>query len=302
MDDLFAEVSGDVYFYSPEILDGSRPGIRNQRNLYVYRKGAVHLVATLDPGTEISRMQISPDGLHAAMVTDSRLTSYDNRGFREMYTFDPEAGQITCVSCNPSGAPPTGDVVASQGGRFMTDDGRAFFTTPDVLVPRDRDGKILDVYEYVNGRPQLVTSGLAARDYTGGSETISLLLKPQHTGLEAVSRSGTDVFFSTYETLVSQDKNGEFVKFYDARTGGGFPNDPEPAPCAAADECHGEGSSPPASATTATGVDLGRGGNVVGHRTTRHRKHHKRHHRKRHSTKKHQREQSHRRQGSRSHG
>jgi hypothetical protein len=108
------------------------------------------------------------------MVTDSRLSSYDNRGFREMYTFDPEAGRITCVSCNPSGAPPIGDVVASQAGRFMADDGRAFFTTRDALVPRDRDGKILDVYEYVSGRPQLITSGLGARDYTGGSETISL--------------------------------------------------------------------------------------------------------------------------------
>jgi hypothetical protein len=301
MDDLFAEVSGDVYFYSPEILDGIRPGIRNQRNLYVYRNGAVHLVATLDPGTEISRMQISPEGLHAAMVTDSRLSSYDNRGFREMYTFDPEAERITCVSCNPSGAAPIGDVAASQGGRFMADDGRAFFTTRDALVPRDRDGKILDVYEYVSGRPQLITSGLGARDYTGGSETISLLLKPQHTGLEAVSRSGTDVFFSTYETLVSEDHNGEFVKFYDARTGGGFANDPEPAPCAAADECHGEGSSAPPPPVAVTGTDLGRGGNVVN--AARHKKHRKRHHhRRRHRGQQHHRSQSHRAQGSRRHG
>ena len=301
MDDLFAEVNGDVYFYSPEILDGTRPGIRNLRNLYVYRNGAVHLAATLDPGTEINRMQISPDGRHAAMVTTSQLTSYDNRGFREMYTYEPETERITCVSCNPSGAPPTGEVVASQGGRFMANDGRAFFTTPDALVPRDRDGKILDVYEYVDGRPQLISSGLGSRDYTGGSETLSLLLQPQHTGLEAVSRDGSDVFFSTFDTLVSEDHNGEFVKFYDARTAGGFPNDPEPAPCAAADECHSEGSSVPPPAVAATGIDLGRGGNVVGHPTTRHKKRHK-HRGKRHGGKRHQRTQSHRRQGKRSHG
>jgi hypothetical protein len=313
MDDLFAEVSGDVYFYSPEVLDGSRPGIRNQRNLYVYRDGAVHLVATLDPGTEISRMQISPDGLHAAMVTTSQLSSYDNRGFREMYTYNAETQHITCVSCNPSGAPPRGDVVASQGGRFMADDGRAFFTTPDALVPSDRNGKILDVYEYVNGRPQLITSGLGSRDYTGGSEILNLLIKPQHTGLEAVSHSGTDVFFSTFESLVSQDNNGEFVKFYDARTGGGFANDPQPAPCAAADECHGEGSAPPAPPVTATGVNLGAGGNVVTRPKT-HRKKHRRHkhrgkrhraksHRgKSHRGKRHQRTQAHRHQGNRRHG
>jgi hypothetical protein len=313
MDDLMAEVSGDVYFYSPETLDGSRPGIRNQRNLYVYRDGGVHLVATLDPGTEVNRMQISSNGLHAAMLTASQLTSYDNRGFREMYTFNPETDRINCASCNPGGTPPTGDVAASQGGRFMAEDGRVFFTSRDSLVPRDRDGKILDVYEYVSGRPQLITSGLGSRDYTGGSEILNLLTKPQHTGLEAVSRDGTDVFFSTFETLVSQDNNGEFVKFYDARTGGGFPNDPQPAPCAAADECHGEGSAPPAPPITATGVNLGGGGNVVsqpkthrkkhrGHRRRGRRHHGKNHRGKNHRGKRHQRKQTHRHQGSRRHG
>jgi hypothetical protein len=127
-------------------------------------------------------------------------------------------------------------------------------------------------------------------------------LKPQHTGLEAVSRTGADVFFSTYETLVSEDHNGEFVKFYDARTGGGFANDPEPAPCTAADECHGEGSSAPSAAVATTGTDLGPGGNVVSHPTARHKKHRKRHHRRRHRGKQHHRKQSHRGKGSRSHG
>ena len=61
-----------------------------------------------------------------------------------------------------------------------------------------------------------------------------------------VSRAnGLDAYFSTYETLVGQDQNGEYLKFYDARTGGGFPYVPPAAPCEAADECHGEGSSPP---------------------------------------------------------
>ncbi len=46
----------------------------------------------------------------------------------------------------------------------MADDGRAFFATEDSLVPRDKNGDIFDVYEYVGGRPQLISSGLAARD------------------------------------------------------------------------------------------------------------------------------------------
>ena len=48
---------------------------------------------------------------------------------------------------------------------------------------------------------------------------ISLFSSNEYTGLEAVSHDGTDVYFSTFETLVGRDHNGEFVKFYDARTG-----------------------------------------------------------------------------------
>ena len=73
-----------------------------------------------------------------------------------MYTFNPNTGVIRCASCLPSGEPPTvlrqpeetpaqfevpperkapsKDVMASQNGRFMSDDGRAVFATSDALV------------------------------------------------------------------------------------------------------------------------------------------------------------------------
>ena len=50
---------------------------------------------------------------------------------------NPSTRKIVCVSCIPSGAPPTSDVGASQDGLFMTNDGRAFFTTNDALVHGD---------------------------------------------------------------------------------------------------------------------------------------------------------------------
>ncbi len=262
LDDLIAEGNGDVYFYSPELLDGSRPAIEDQRNLYLYRNGAVHLVVTLDHGTEIDRMQISSNGSHAAMVTASRLTSYDNQGFKQMYTYDAGTGSIRCASCNPSGLPPNSDVEASQGGPFMSDDGRAFFATKDSLVPRDADGEVIDVYEYVDGRPQLISSGIGSRDFTGGGAIIGLGSTPEFTGLEGVSANGTDVYFSTFDTLVTQDQNGPYVKFYDARTGGGFASDTALAPCVAADECHGLDSSTPSPPVIGTGANLGAGGNA----------------------------------------
>jgi hypothetical protein len=261
LDDVTAETSGDAYFYSPELLDGTRFGIPNQRNLYVaHPDGAVKFVATMDVGTEVKRMTISRNGRFAAFLTGSKVTSYDNRGFDEVYLFDSEAETLDCASCRPEG-PPSKHVTVSQGGKFMSDDGRTFFATKDSLVPRDKNGEVTDVYEYVGGRPQLISGALASRDFTGESEVLGLFARPETTGLEAVSRDGTDVFFSTFATLVDEDHNGQYVKFYDARTGGGFPQITASAPCAAADECHGADSSPPATPTVTSGTNLGTTGN-----------------------------------------
>lgn len=262
LDDVAAEDSGDIYFYSPELLDGTKFGIPDQRNLYVARPdGTVQFVATMDVGTQVDRMTISRNGKFAAFLTPSQLTSYDNRGFREVYVYNAETGTLVCASCRPDG-PPAHDVTVSQGGHFMADDGRTFFATKDSLVPRDKNGEITDVYEYVGGRPQLISGGLASRDFTGESEMLGLFARPEHTGLEAVSRDGVDVYFSTFATLVDEDHNGQFLKFYDARTGGGFSQPPVSAPCAAADECHGPDSSQPVPPTVTSETELGSSGNV----------------------------------------
>ncbi len=259
LDDTIAKQSGDIYFYSPELLDPDSPGVANQRNLYVYRQGSVRLVASFDPDTQVNRMQISPDGANAGFLTASRLTGYDNKGFKEMYSYSADTGTIRCASCRPDGLPPTDSVETSQGGPFMTDDGRVFFTTKDSLVPQDTNGNVIDVYEFVGGRPQLISSGTGLRDLTAGGAFFPAV----RIGLEAVSGDGTDVYFSTYDTLVPDDQNGPFVKFYDARTGGGFDFQYQIAPCEAADECHGDDSSAPAPPAIGTRGDLGRSGNVT---------------------------------------
>ena len=90
-DNSLAAENGDIYFYSPEQLDGAK-GTPNQQNLYVYRDGQVQYVTTLTPGHyclegsascsdgPIVRMQVSPDGSHMAFLTASQVTSYDNAG------------------------------------------------------------------------------------------------------------------------------------------------------------------------------------------------------------------------------
>jgi hypothetical protein len=275
-----AAESGDVYFYSPEQLDPENPGVRNERNLYVYHHGHVKYVTTLDPETQVDRINVSPDGEHMAFLSRTEATGYVNvslddgmpkdshepQAWEEMYTFDPNSGEIQCASCIPSGAPPTiatldigrepvrsnKDVTASQSGRFMSNDGRVAFATADALVPTDTN-RLIDVYEFTDDRPQLITSGSGDRDTQGGG-----IFNPTvHTGLESFSQNGTDLFFSTFETLVPEDLNGPFLKFYDARTNGGFPIQPPRLPCTAADECHGDSTSAPSEPSFATAAGLG---------------------------------------------
>jgi hypothetical protein len=271
IDSALASGGGGIYFYSPEELEGSR-GAPGKRNLYLWRNGTVRFVAELGAGPEegAQRIDVSPDGAHMAFITKTRLTAYDNAGHTEMFAYDPQARELLCVSCLPDGSPPGSDVEGSLNGTFMADDGRAFFSTADALVPRDANG-IADVYEYVGGRAQLISSGTGNDAGLEGGQPI---------GLVGVSGDGVNVFFSTYETLVAQDENGPFYKFYDARTNGGFPFNKPPAPCAAADECHGEGSSVPGTPTIGSGASLGAGGNATVLR--RHKKKHVKRHRKRH--------------------
>jgi len=258
--DTWASQTGEIYFYSPEQLDGNK-GAANQRNLYVYRNGAPQFVATLKAASPAARMQVAPDGAHMAFVTATKVTPYESNGTRQMYLYEPgkpAKERLTCVSCDPTGNPPVGGVLAASNGIFMSDDGRTFFSTKAALVPFDSNGKT-DVYEYTEGRPQLISSGTASTDTWGGG----LLIYPSMTvGLEGVSADGTDVYFSTFDTLVPQDHNGEFIKFYDARSGGGFSFQAPPPPCKAADECHGAGSVGPANPQVGTGAPLGKTGNV----------------------------------------
>lgn len=287
-DNAVASASGDIYFLSPERLSGTR-GVANEANLYLYRQGTLQYVTTLEPGSfcesewpypcsagPIIRIQVSPDGEHMAFLTASRVTAYDNAHHTEMYTYSPNTEEVLCVSCRPNGAPPTSDVWASSNGRFMTNDGRTFFSTGDSLVPRDTDG-LRDVYEYVEGRPQLISSGTSSKDSEKVLAGINYGL--YISGLIGVSANGADAYFSTYDSLVPQDRNGGFQKFYDARTDGGFTFSVPAAPCEAADECVGSGSSPEATPPDTSGAQLG-GGNLRAQAATHHRKRSVRHHHK----------------------
>ena len=290
-DSLMASENGDIYFFSPEQLDGSR-GIPNKENVFDYRNGHVQYVTTLTTGVfctpsetygggctdgPMARMQVTPDDSYMAFMTASQVTQYDNAGHLEMYKYNPATGRLLCVSCIPTGAPATSDVQGSQDGLFLAEDGRVFFATSDPLVHGDTNGAI-DVYEYTGGRPQLITPGTGETQQSGGIYQFNV------PGFVGVSLDGRDVYFSTYDTLLSQDHNGLFLKFYDARAGGGFSAPAPEPPCNAADECHGTGSSPPVVPQVTSNGSAAKGGNeapagrVKKHKGVKHR--HRSHHRR----------------------
>jgi hypothetical protein len=286
-EDVVAPGNGDIYFISPEQLDGDF-GVPNAENLYDFRNGKLQFVTALTPETPscvysmggaacsargVARMEITPNDEHMAFLTSSQVTDYDNAGHSEIYLYTPATGDLRCTSCLPSGDPPSMDVTASHDGRFLANDGRTFFNTNEPLVLQDTN-QATDVYEYVDGRPQLITSGTATANNSSGLTTLFSFI-----GLIGVSADGTDVYFSTTDTLVGQDRNGDNVKIYDARTAGGFPFVAPPPGCAAADECHGASSSAPAGLTTGTRADLGASGNLpaVKKKAQRKQRRHKRH-------------------------
>ena len=112
-------------------------------------------------------------------------------------------------------------------GLNLADDGGVFFSSSEPLVLRDTNNAS-DVYEWKNGKQQLVSTGI--------SEFAASLL--------SVSADGVNAFFFTRATLVPQDENGNLMKVYNARAGGGFLAIPPLPLCAAKDECHGPGTQP----------------------------------------------------------
>jgi hypothetical protein len=170
----------------------------------------------------------------------------------EVYEYDLEAESLHCVSCNPSGLRPLGPSTLSlirsvlgkaPGAAFpqpenlpAQGEGRLFFNSLDVLSPKDTNGHLQDVYEWMpsgvsgcaraQGCLSLISSGHSANDTTFMTAT----------------PDASNAFFVTREQLLPQDHD-ELLDVYDARVGGGIAEGGVP-PCSG-ETCRGSLSSPP---------------------------------------------------------
>ncbi len=211
--------------------------------------------------------RVTPDGRYLIFPNDHSPFpgGYDHGhcngtyGCREIYVYSAEDGLLACASCNPTGAPATGDAtvkvddegsvshgfphgsvgLTNHQSEAISADGRhVFFSSAESLVPRDTNGSTYDAYEYdtVTGEVNLLSSGTSDRD--------SLYLDS--------SADGRDVFIATTKSLVGHDTD-KAVDLYDVRVGGGYP-EPVPVPALCAGEaCQGAQAPTPPAPTVGSG-------------------------------------------------
>lgn len=302
-------ISGDgsyLYVIANGVLAAG--GQAGQPNLYVlhYDSGArewqTRFVATLstkdendwgggeagDVGVGVNNLSAdsAPDGGYFAFMSQRGLTGYDNRDAvsgepdEEVYLYNAVTEELSCASCNPSGARPEGIFDQSHGvglgtaamevadpsanwqdrwvaaslpdpyrsgveraarqARFVLDDGRVFFDSADALVSDDSNG-VEDVYEY---EPQRVGS---CGSVTGAADIAST-----EGGCVALMSSGTS---SKESAFLDASASGEDVFFLTAAQLSGQDVDSlndiyDAHVCGEGWQCPSTFSSPPACTTT----------------------------------------------------
>jgi hypothetical protein len=204
--------------------------------------------------------RVTSDGEHILFADTKNLTSFNQNGYAEIYLYDAQTKDLTCVSCNPAGTAPASEAItygytaasateqsaAAPVRTGMSDDGRrVFFTSPDQLTSDAPAPSIAEIfgsfaihayslYEWENGHIYLISAG-----DTGGGSSFLLGTTP----------SGDDVFFTTARSLVPSDTDGT-LDVYDARMNGGFAQ--LIAPACSGGGCQGLPGQPPIFATPAS--------------------------------------------------
>ncbi|HYH54491.1 MAG TPA: hypothetical protein VD761_10210 [Solirubrobacterales bacterium] len=220
------------------------------------------------------------DGDHVLFFSAARLTSDDQDDASDIYLYDAETDELIRVSAPPPGATPYGQAenfvrnadlgkdlvggdfnhVGAAGhldsaggwgrGRYynMAEDANGivsvFFASKSQLVPGDKNGDHMDVYQWREGVLSLVSPA-----------------SPGHYSFySGNSVDGRDVFIFTSERIDPREIDDFDYDIYDYRVGGGFPYTPPPTPCnVLALQCEGNATAPPPTPAPSTAGFRGRG-------------------------------------------
>ncbi|MGA8362904.1 MAG: hypothetical protein WB709_00110 [Solirubrobacteraceae bacterium] len=270
-----SEDGSSVYFKAAGALT-SQPNQHDetaqsgQPNMYVsHGDGALTFIAINSAeGASFGRFKLSANGRFLAFESVRKLTEYDNTNPStgelavELYLYDAAANSLACASCNPSGQAPTAGGAGGGGienaafeetlrsPRYLSENGRLFFDSPEGLLPADTNGSggcslasgvsaCDDVYEFEPagvgscaepiGCLYLISTG------TGASETLFIDASP----------SGNDVFIREYQKLVPRDAQDGVPSLYDVRVDGGFLEPSPPPVCTTPEACRTASPSRP---------------------------------------------------------
>ena len=267
-------------------------------NLYLWQEGVAGLafIARLDAGGGFSSdatnwaatpsgvfptqtfqktALTTPDGETLLFRSQRRLTDYESKGTPQLYRYRAGDSGLSCVTCTPTGAPPStppqfgiilpfGTIIppgttpvapSSYLPKNLSADGnKVFFQSTEPLVVDDVNGNeecptygsfnqkfpaCMDVYEWEAAGSGSCEAPLAYAD-GGCLYLLSTGVGKEPALIGATSESGDDVFFFTRDRLVGQDQDGA-LDVYDARAGGGLASQNE----APKDPCESEGSCRP---------------------------------------------------------
>jgi hypothetical protein len=297
-----------VYFVSKQDLAAG--AVAGENNLYDYHDGEFTRVAAVTdddlarwirslggsqafggnligrglgdgPSPIVNQTRVTPDGRHFVFMSNSRALSeatagYDNtdvvvgKPVFEVFHFDADTRDLSCVSCKPSGLRPRGGFVRAvyspveidfsdnspgvassypvglrvgasiptwehdnYASRLLSDDGgRVFFHSDDELLSGDTNSGVQDVYEWqAEGSGGCDSSDASYSNQNNGClSLVSTGKDGARSEFVDASPDGDDVFISTDQSLDPRDPGLRDI--YVARVGGGFP-----APVGAPDGC-----------------------------------------------------------------
>jgi hypothetical protein len=289
-----SEDGGSVYFVANGVLAGANAEghapAGGQLNLYLLHEGVTTFIATLaasdntfadGPGLQSEHpigdweaplgwrtARVAPGGAAVAFESTQQLTGYDSVGLPEVFAYQTGSRRLTCVSCDPSGAPPDpslglghrgtrllGSFLGLSGQQFFQprsiverEGVQVYFMTSQALVPSDRNG-LQDVYEWESDG-----SG-GCRDAGGCITLISDAGSLSNSYFIESGANGRDVFFTTRSQLTA-DGVSETLKLYDARVDGGRA---EVSQACTGTGCQGVPPAPPIFSTPSTATFNGDG-------------------------------------------
>jgi DNA-binding beta-propeller fold protein YncE len=281
-----SEDGKQLYFAATGVLDEApnevgESAAAGQPNLYAWHEGdGVRFIAALSPldyadwgGREGQDLGFtaylgaaaSPDGRYFAFTSERSLTGYENQNAEgeltaEVFLYDSVSDEVSCVSCNPTGAAAVGQhlppaiesnlIPPSDPGRLwakrwvaailpeasetqsegrslyrsrsVLDNGRVFFNAIDPLVPGDSNGR-WDVYQYEPvGVGSCTSSSEAAAVALSGDACVSLVSSGTAGGDSSFFDASTsgDDVFFLTDGRLSVLDSDEAPDVYDARVDG----------------------------------------------------------------------------------